>query len=206
MCRRGAPCRSGYGHIADGNGAEPAVHGTAGLAGSGVSGRLSVVSGGCPARAAAGGAGDQRMGVPFPAGAPGVFRAGKPAGGAFWRGDRCSGLASPRSASHAAGPPLAARLFLVVLRVSCHVPVVDPDQETAGSHGGRQTGTRGSRVQFRNGRGPSWGFRSVGGSTPYPHIALYATALILISSRRTGRMPSDVQKRCLPPRAAAGPE
>jgi len=31
MCRRGAPCRSGYGHIADGSGAEGAVHGTAGF-------------------------------------------------------------------------------------------------------------------------------------------------------------------------------
>src|ERR1017187_7239450 len=29
---------------------------------------------------------------------------------------------------------------------------------------------------------------------------------ILISSRRTGRIPSDVQKRRLPPGAAAGPE
>jgi hypothetical protein len=39
-----------------------------------------------------------------------------------------------------------------------------------------------------------------GGSAPYPHIALWATARILISSRRTGRgrMPPDVQKRCLP--------
>jgi hypothetical protein len=45
MCHRGVRCRSGYGHIADGNGAEPAVHGTAGLAVSGVSGCLSVVSG-----------------------------------------------------------------------------------------------------------------------------------------------------------------
>jgi hypothetical protein len=30
MCRRGAPCRSGCGHMADGSGAEGAVHGTAG--------------------------------------------------------------------------------------------------------------------------------------------------------------------------------
>jgi hypothetical protein len=30
MCCRGVPCRSGYGHIADGSGAEGAVHGTAG--------------------------------------------------------------------------------------------------------------------------------------------------------------------------------
>jgi len=98
---------------------------------------------------------------------------GREAGwGSFLARRRCSGLASPRSASQAAGVPLAARLFLVVLRVTCHVPAVDPDQEIAGGHGGRQTGTRGSRVQFRNGRGPSWGFRSVGGSTPYPHIAL----------------------------------
>src|ERR1035441_4247560 len=29
---------------------------------------------------------------------------------------------------------------------------------------------------------------------------------MLISSRRTGRIPSDVHKRCLPSRAAAGPE
>lgn len=41
-------------------------------------------------------------------------------------------------------------------------------------------------------------------STPYPRIALCATATLLISSRRTGRAPSDVQKRCLPRRAAAG--
>jgi hypothetical protein len=47
---------------------------------------------------------------------------------------------------------------------------------------------------------------SEGGSTPYPHIALCATAPKSISSRRTSRMPSDVQKRCLPPIAAAGPE
>ena len=44
-----------------------------------------------------------------------------------------------------------------------------------------------------------------GGPTPYPHIALCATAPKSISSRRTGRMCSDVQKRCLPPRATAGP-
>jgi hypothetical protein len=44
------------------------------------------------------------------------------------------------------------------------------------------------------------------GIDPYPHSALRATAPILISSRRTGRMLSDVQKRCLPPRAVAGPE
>ena len=50
------------------------------------------------------------------------------------------------------------------------------------------------------------GFRAAGGSTPYPHIALCATAPKSISSRRTGRMRSDVQKRCLPPRATAGPE
>jgi len=50
------------------------------------------------------------------------------------------------------------------------------------------------------------GFQIEGGSTPYPHIALCATAPILISSRRTGRMLSDVQKRCLPPRADAGME
>jgi hypothetical protein len=30
VCRRGVPCRSGYGHIADGSGADGAVHGTAG--------------------------------------------------------------------------------------------------------------------------------------------------------------------------------
>jgi hypothetical protein len=47
---------------------------------------------------------------------------------------------------------------------------------------------------------------SEGGPTPYPHIALCATAPTSISSRRTGRMCSDVQKRCLPPRAGAGPE
>jgi len=46
----------------------------------------------------------------------------------------------------------------------------------------------------------------VRGSTPYPHIALCATALKSIYSRRTGRMCSDVRKRCLPPRPAAGPE
>ena len=50
------------------------------------------------------------------------------------------------------------------------------------------------------------GFQIEGGPTPYPHIALCATAPKSIYSRRTGRMPSDVQKRCLPPRAAAGPE
>ena len=50
------------------------------------------------------------------------------------------------------------------------------------------------------------GFQIEGGPTPYPHIALCATAPKLISGRRTGRTPSDVQKRCLPPRAAAGPE
>ena len=49
------------------------------------------------------------------------------------------------------------------------------------------------------------GFPIEGGSTPYPHIALCAIAPTLIYSRRTGRTPSDVQKRCLPPRAAAGP-
>jgi hypothetical protein len=31
VCRRGAACRSGCGHMADGSGAEPAVHGTAGF-------------------------------------------------------------------------------------------------------------------------------------------------------------------------------
>ena len=50
------------------------------------------------------------------------------------------------------------------------------------------------------------GFQAEGGSTPYPHIALCATAPMLISGRRTGRTSSEVQKRCLPPRAAAGPE
>jgi hypothetical protein len=53
---------------------------------------------------------------------------------------------------------------------------------------------------------PRWGLMSAGGPTPYPHIALCATAPKSIYSRRTGRMPSDVQKRCLPSRAAAGPE
>jgi hypothetical protein len=47
---------------------------------------------------------------------------------------------------------------------------------------------------------------SEGGPTPYPHIALCATAPTSISSRRTGRMHSDVRKRCLPSRAVAGPE
>jgi len=50
-----------------------------------------------------------------------------------------------------------------------------------------------------------WGFMSAGGSTPYPHIALCATALKSISSRRTGRIRSDVQERCLLSRASAGP-
>ena len=50
------------------------------------------------------------------------------------------------------------------------------------------------------------GFQAEGGSTPYPHIALCATAPTSISSRRTGRMHSDVRKRCLPSRAVAGPE
>ena len=50
------------------------------------------------------------------------------------------------------------------------------------------------------------GFQAEGGPTPYPHIALCATAPMLIFSRPTGLIPSDVQKRCLPPRAAAGPE
>jgi hypothetical protein len=50
------------------------------------------------------------------------------------------------------------------------------------------------------------GFHIEGGPTPYPHIALCATAPKSIYSRRTGRMPSDAQKRCLPPRVAAGPE
>jgi hypothetical protein len=49
------------------------------------------------------------------------------------------------------------------------------------------------------------GFQIEGGIDPYPHIALCATAPKSISSRRTGRMRSDVQKRCLPPRTAAGP-
>jgi len=47
------------------------------------------------------------------------------------------------------------------------------------------------------------GFQAEGGPTPYFHIALCATPLKLISSRPTGRMFSDVQKRCLPPRVAA---
>jgi hypothetical protein len=50
------------------------------------------------------------------------------------------------------------------------------------------------------------GFQIEGGPTPYPHIALCATALKSIYSRRIGRMCCDVPKRCLPPRAAAGPE
>ena len=49
------------------------------------------------------------------------------------------------------------------------------------------------------------GFQAEGGPTPYPHIALCATAPKSISGRRTGRMRSDVQKRCLPPRATVGP-
>ena len=40
---------------------------------------------------------------------------------------------------------------------------------------------------------------SEGGPTPYPHIALCATAPKSIYSRWTDRMCSDVQKRCLPP-------
>jgi hypothetical protein len=47
---------------------------------------------------------------------------------------------------------------------------------------------------------PRWGLMSAGGPTPYPHIALCATAPKSIYSRRAGRMRSDVQKRCLPPR------
>jgi hypothetical protein len=50
------------------------------------------------------------------------------------------------------------------------------------------------------------GFQAEGGPTPYPHIALCAIAPKSIYSRWIGRMRSDVRKRCLPPRAAAGPE
>jgi hypothetical protein len=50
------------------------------------------------------------------------------------------------------------------------------------------------------------GFQAKGGPTPYPHIALCATAPMLISSRRTSCMSSDVQKRCLASGSAAGPE
>ena len=49
------------------------------------------------------------------------------------------------------------------------------------------------------------GFQIEGGPTPYPHIALCATAPKLISGRRTGRMRSDVQKHCLLPGTAACP-
>ncbi len=69
----------------------------------------------------------------------------------------------------------------------------------------RRRQCRPDRADMRDTR-PRWGLMSAGGSTPYPHIALCATAPKLISSRRTGRMSSDVQKRCLPPRATAGPE
>ena len=51
---------------------------------------------------------------------------------------------------------------------------------------------------------PMEGSQIEGGPTPYPHIALCATALKSISSRRTGCMASDMQKRCTEPRSAAG--
>jgi len=70
-----------------------------------------------------------------------------------------------------------------------------------------QPGQRIVRAEARLDQTPHWVLDSVrGGIDPIPHIALCATAPKLISTRRTGRMFSDVQTRCLPPRAAAGPE
>jgi hypothetical protein len=77
--------------------------------------------------------------------------------------------------------------------------------------GTNQTRGDGHRLQCRprwadtHGSRPRWGLMSAGGPTPYPHIALCATAPKSICSRRIGRMRSDVQKRSLPPTATAGP-
>ena len=192
MCRCEPLRSSGYGHMADGIGAEPAVHRTAGFPGQGPS--ASPVAAGACRKAPTSARADWGCGIRLPQALIPRISHG-----------RRETFAPKAASGPAAGP---------------------------GIHPGHSAWNLGvGGVTWENGRGPGYpsssrpsaqaaiknaagycpdgvpmqadgGSRRRGGPTPYPHIALCATARMLISGRRTSRMPFDVHKCCLPPSTA----